>query len=292
MRRVSPECTVTVLVDNRVRAGRPEGAEREAPQGRPPGMLRAEHGLALLLERGGERILFDAGQSGLLLENARAMGVDLSGLSAAALSHGHYDHAGGFAALFAEAPPPRLYAHPGAFRKRYDARGAEIGAGWLPEAARAAGVELVLSEGPLEIAPGVFLSGAVPRANDFEDPGEGLFLDGEGCVPDPVEDDQALIVRCGEGLLVLLGCAHAGVVNTVDYVGDLFPGAGIAAVVGGMHLAGAGPKRIRETAGALEGLGASLVAAGHCTGPGAEAALASQLGERFAWLAVGMRLEL
>ncbi len=267
---------LTFLADNR--------ASREG--------LAAEHGLAVLVERGGSAVLLDTGAGGALLANAAALGVDLSRVGAVALSHGHYDHTGGLDALLEVVPegvPVR--AHPGALVRRYAVRpgpGArEIGFRGGDAARR----RVLASEGAVGIAPGLVLTGRVPRTNGFEDTGGPFFLDPAGREPDLIVDDQSLIAMTGAGNVLICGCAHAGVLNTLAHAAVVAGDDRFVAVVGGFHLGSAGPERIARTVRALEAAGVKRVGPAHCTGEAACAALAEAFGERFLHCSAGTVLE-
>jgi 7,8-dihydropterin-6-yl-methyl-4-(beta-D-ribofuranosyl)aminobenzene 5'-phosphate synthase len=129
------------------------------------------------------------------------------------------------------------------------------------------------------VCDGVRLTGTIPRLTDFESDAGTFFLDPEGREPDPLVDDQAVFVETRAGTVVLLGCAHAGVVNTLRHVESLAPGP-IHAVVGGMHLGAASPERVEATVGALVERGVRHVIPCHCTGLPATAALMGELRDR------------
>jgi len=130
---------------------------------------------------------------------------------------------------------------------------------------------VVVSREPQEIAPGVWLTGEVPRVNGYEDVGGPLFLDEAMRRSDPILDDQSLFLVGREGTVVVLGCAHAGLVNTLEHIRTLTHGAPIHTVVGGMHLLNAGERRLAETVAALRRLGVQRLGPNHCTGPAATA---------------------
>jgi len=136
---------------------------------------------------------------------------------------------------------------------------------------------------------GFFLTGEIPRATSFEDVGGAFFLDEAGTQPDPILDDQALFFDTREGLVVLLGCAHAGVVNTLNHIGRLRPGRRFHVVLGGMHLLTAGPERIICTVEALRALGVERLGPAHCTGAAATARLWSEFPNACTVCSVGSR---
>lgn len=255
--------------------------------------LRVEHGFACWIGTEHGALLFDTGAGGVLVDNARHLGVDLASVSVLVLSHGHYDHTGGVAALVERAGSVRVVAHPafdGPHRSRSTGTDRDIG---LPASARSAldRVAVERRREPLEVLPGVWTTGEIRRVTG-EDAGSRLFADPEGLEPDPVPDDQALVLRHRTGLVVVFGCAHAGVQNTLLHVRGMFPGVPVRGVVGGMHLEHAPAGRVEATLAALDELGDALVAPAHCTGVAARRRIQAGLGDRFREVVVGSRLEL
>ncbi len=260
---------ITILVDNYVRRR---------------GLL-AEHGWSCWVETSICRLLFDTGQGQALLPNASELGIELESTNAIVLSHGHYDHTGALGAMLDLAPAARVFAHPAALEAKYKRAGdghvRAIGLS-IPSADLRArlGARLVATRSPTQICPAVWVTGEVPRVADFE-PGEDSFcLDAAGQQPDALSDDQALIVRTAAGIVVLLGCAHAGVINTLRYAQTLHPGLPLVAVLGGMHLHSVPTQRVTRTLSELSVLGVSRVIPAHCTGLPVLAALASGLPRR------------
>jgi 7,8-dihydropterin-6-yl-methyl-4-(beta-D-ribofuranosyl)aminobenzene 5'-phosphate synthase len=247
--------TVTTLVENSVHAR---------------GLL-AEHGLAFHLQAGRRGLLFDTGQSGLLVDNARKLQVPLRAVEAIALSHGHNDHTGGLKAAREIAPQARLFLHPASLAPKFagnpDGTGRPIGMDAAnATAVRDAPQNVQWTLKPTEILEGIFVTGEIPCANDFEDTGGSFFLDAGCAQPDPLADDQALFFDTPDGLVVLLGCGHAGVVNTLEYVRHLTGGRPIHALLGGLHLLTASSERVERTIAAFRRLALQYLAPAHCTG--------------------------
>jgi len=256
--------------------------------------LLAEHGLSFLIEADEHRVLFDTGQQGIVIHNARALGLSLNDLDAVILSHGHYDHVGGLRPLMEHTQLPRLYAHPFAFCTRY----------LCPknDAARDVGpdptIQKLLAEDddgfqpinqPTVLLDSVGLSGPIPRRTDYEDAGGAFFLDPACTEPDTIPDDLAVYVRTPRGLIVLLGCAHAGVVNTLDHIRRLSAQEPIHAVLGGMHLLNASEQRLAATIDALRRMDIQQIAPAHCTGWQATLRLSEVFGPRCLPCPVGTR---
>ncbi len=244
-----------------------------------PPSFKAEHGLSILIEVEGKSFLWDCGQTDVAVRNARALGINLRSIQGIGISHGHVDHCGGLLAVLEASGPKRIFMHPSALAPRYfrlnEVR-RYIGIPYSRSALEGMSAGLVLSQGPVEVMPGVGLTGEIPRVTDFEGAEPLLYCleDGE-LVPDPFVDDQALVVDTPEGAVVLTGCAHSGVVNILKYV--LKDHARIRAVVGGTHLGLGDKARIPPTLDLLEELDIGKMIFNHCTG----IAVIAQMMERF-----------
>lgn len=246
---------LTVLVENTV-------------QGR--GLL-GEHGWCVHLRTGSGAFLFDTGQSGLLRHNADLLDVDLSQVQAIALSHGHFDHTGGLPTVWQLAPRAKVYLHPAAPKTHYtrnpDGSTRTVGmTGPVRDALREKAALVNFAKVPVEFRPGFYLTGAIPRETGYEDVGGPFVLDEAGAEPDPIADDQALFFDTRDGVVVVLGCGHAGVVNTLRHVRRLTGQRPVHAVLGGMHLLAASPERLDRTLEELRTLGVQRFGPAHCTG--------------------------
>jgi 7,8-dihydropterin-6-yl-methyl-4-(beta-D-ribofuranosyl)aminobenzene 5'-phosphate synthase len=260
------------------------------------GALIAEHGFSALVERGGEKILFDTGQGYALFHNARIMGLDLGRVRKIVLSHGHDDHTGGLAELLRDGSPRDLYAHPDIFNPRSymvpDASPVPIGIPYTRAYLEGLGARFHLSGKPQDIAPGIMTTGEVARRTRFETGDPTLIV---GCEPgggiDPLLDDLSLVVEGESGLLVLLGCAHAGLINILNHVRGMFPEKPVRAVVGGTHLGFSSEEQMAATIEAIAQMGVGKVGASHCTGLDGSARLREALGESFFFAGVGAEIE-
>lgn len=195
--------------------------------------LLAEHGLSFWIEWGQKRILFDTGQGYALKHNAQALGLQLETLGDIVLSHGHYDHNGGLPDALALAHRPRVYVHPQAFAPKFgqNADGSARNVGMPDSTTQALRTHdrLGCVDKPTEIGEGLWCTGPIPRTNDYEDTG-GTFFKDESCRQ---PDDLAIFLETRTGTVVILGCAHAGVINTLHYIRALTENSPIHAVVGG-----------------------------------------------------------
>lgn len=255
-----------------------------------------EHGFAALIEPAGAApLLFDTGQGLTLLHNSRQMNKDLSQLGCVIISHGHYDHAGGLMPLLREYGPKKVYGHPAIFRARHRVR--DTGECWpigIPgerKELELAGADFDLSADFREIEPLIYLTGEVPRATVFETGDQGLYCDCTGQEVDTTPDDQSLVLETDRGLVVIMGCCHAGLVNTLEHVAYTMGRRDVYAVIGGTHLGFCGQEQLGQTISALKSWGVQKVAASHCTGFAASARLSREMPKEFQVALVGYTLE-
>lgn len=243
--------------------------------------LWGEHGVAFSIETPDGSLLFDTGQSGdVLAHNAGLMNIDLGGFDALALSHAHYDHTGGLAQFFSLSQPGiPLYASPDLFRERYSQKEGQakpIGLR-LPQAEVARHVTLRLSVEPTEVMPGVWTTGEISQRLDFEGRSVHHYIRvGETWQADPYRDDLSLVLQTSQGLVLVCGCCHAGLLNTLAHVQGYFKEP-IQAIIGGTHLASAGPEILSHVVTELNNISqgrAPNLYLNHCTGERAQVALA------------------
>jgi len=235
----------------------------------PP--LANEHGLCLWISSKEGQMLFDTGGSGKnLLHNLRHLNFDPSALNAVALSHAHDDHTGGLKALLPHLPPGTpLYAHPTIFRPRYSDHGTgpeERGIDLTQQDLETA-LTLHLSSEPQEIIPGVWTTGEITERPHPEGRSpRHTVIENDKHIPDPYQDDLSLVIQTQEGLFVLCGCCHAGLLNTLQHVQTHWDRP-IIGIGGGTHMLSASENTLRETIAALEALQTlHYVWLGHCSG--------------------------
>jgi 7,8-dihydropterin-6-yl-methyl-4-(beta-D-ribofuranosyl)aminobenzene 5'-phosphate synthase len=245
-----------------------------------------EWGFAALVEADGHRLLFDTGaRPGTVLANARELGIDLSGVTEVVLSHHHRDHTGGLLTLRRELMKDnpkalsRAFVGAGIFLARPRDDGGESNTTIALRAPyEATGGTFVEVAGPTEIFPGAWLTGPVPRTHPERNwSGASRVRTSEGLVEDTIPEDMSLVLDTRKGLVVVSGCGHAGVVNTLEYARGAVRRAPVHAAVGGFHLFAADDAALDWTAGKLRGMGLGHLLGAHCTGIEAVHALRGRL---------------
>lgn len=231
--------------------------------------LISEHGLSFYAEFPSTRVLFDFGPGKDTLANARKLDIPLDTIQYAVGSHGHYDHAGGYPAFVEAGLKAPLVTGKGYFLEKYgveDIRATYLGTGFDEGYLKEKGIRHVECDGLLELAKGVFLVGNFTRRYDFETIPERFKLrDGDGWRPDHFDDEICLVHQLKDGLFVLAGCSHPGILNILSTVEDRFHQP-IIGVAGGTHLMEADEARIRKTLDVMKGFGMKFIGFNHCTG--------------------------
>jgi 7,8-dihydropterin-6-yl-methyl-4-(beta-D-ribofuranosyl)aminobenzene 5'-phosphate synthase len=260
--------------------------------------LTGEHGFSALIEKDGEKILFDTGQGYTLKHNASILGVDFKEINKIVISHGHYDHTGGLIdALY----PPRgveVYLHPDCFGPKYariptpqGERHVFIGIRFKKEFLESSLMaRFIYLKEFKEIAKGIYFSGEIPKQEKYAIKDKRLVVKTEdgSFVEDPFNDDISLLIETQKGPVVLLGCAHSGVVNILRYLSDKTGYKEFYAVIGGTHLGFFPPgESLNHILDELERFSVKLIAVSHCTGPVAAAHCYMRFKDRFEFANVG-----
>ncbi|AEA34471.1 MBL fold metallo-hydrolase [Hippea maritima] len=253
--------------------------------------FRAEHGLSMLIEKDGETVLFDTGQTDALIHNAKLLGVDLSKIDKVILSHGHYDHVGGLKYLL-DYTKPTIYAHPEIFRKRYSKLSDDGNLRYIGiedrEFFEKKGARFVLSEEPIEVAKGIWTSGFVKMTNDFESVDKNFVYEKDGeLIKDEVEDDLSVFIEINGSLFVLFGCAHRGIINIMKQAESTFNKC-ILGFLGGTHLGPADEIQREKTIEALKEMDLRVMGPSHCTGLLMTSKMYCEFGDRVVFNNVGV----
>ncbi len=246
--------------------------------------LLGEHGFSALVEADDFRLLFDTGSGRAIIPNTQSLGLDLSEVNAVVISHGHYDHTGGLPPVLSRMEKVPVYLGEEAWADKFallpDGSERWIGMPAARDLLEKSGARFEMVDGPRELCPGIILTGPIPRTTDFEEVEPILRVKKAGeLLPDPVSEDQALILKGEEGITVLTGCAHAGVVNTLLYAMQLTGASGIHGLIGGFHLLFASEERLDKTVAFFKKAGIKMLAPCHCTGFRALAELHRRVGE-------------
>jgi 7,8-dihydropterin-6-yl-methyl-4-(beta-D-ribofuranosyl)aminobenzene 5'-phosphate synthase len=262
------------------------------------GDLLGERGLSILVETDEKNILFDTGRSISASHNAKLLGIDLSQIDKIVLSHGHSDHTGGLKQVLRRVRKEiEVIAHPDIWAVKYNRREEKekryIGIPFHRQTLESLGARFNLTKEPVRITAHIMTSGEIPMVTDYEEIEPYLQVkEGKRFKPDKLLDDQALIINTEPGLVVFLGCAHHGIINTLYHAQRLTGVKTIYAVLGGCHLMDAAEERVWLTIAALKELRVQRIGVSHCTGLPASAIMAQEFGDSFFFNNAGTKLSL
>jgi len=232
--------------------------------------FQGEYGFAALVAVDEKKFLFDTGSADALIKNAAAGGINLAQIDDLVISHGHFDHTGAVVPFLQTGKNKRVFAHSNIFIPRYVILGEYkrgIGVSFEQQEITSNEAKFIITDDFTEIHPEVFVTGEIPRMNDYEDVGGSFFVeDGDKLIPDKLQDDMSMVINHPEGLIIISGCAHAGIINTIEYAKQKTGQNKIKAFIGGTHLAGASVERMNSTLIALQDLDIEKIIACHCTG--------------------------
>ncbi len=259
-----------------------------------------EHGFSVFIETLRGDYLFDTGSGPTVVPNSLALNKDLRKIERIFLSHGHYDHTGGLPEVLKLRGKVDVHAHPNIFIDRiavHKEEGEEkrrfIGIPYKRTYLEFLGANFILNLEFTEVEKGIFLTGEVPRKTSFEKLDHRLFTEAEGSLcPDPLSDDQSLILDTEKGLVLILGCAHSGMINILHHAIQQTGKDKFHAILGGTHLDFLSPEQLEESIKALKQMEIEKIGVSHCTGMRAASILHQEFGERFFYGCVGSVLEI
>lgn len=251
----------------------------------------AEHGLSIYIEAQGKRILFDAGATNLFAANAANMGIDLGAVDFAVVSHGHYDHTGGFPMFHKINAVAPIYIHRNALRVSYGTEGGPLGEGgvldkepcsisWTDQELKELAEQLMFTDGPVQVSENIKITGTIPYDEGFSPTDYFYHYEGDALVPDDMSHEQCLVIREPEGLYIFSGCSHRGAISALKAGKSMFPGEKVAAFIAGMHLYSAKPADRARVVDEIVAENVETVMPVHCTGIDAICELKLRLGDR------------
>lgn len=245
---------ITVIVDN----------QAEQP-------LISEHGFSLWIETKDRTILFDTGNQHAFLSNGAQLKLDYSTVTDLIISHGHYDHTGGIHDVLERAPKTQIYMHQGAIQPRYSQKNRKAEPVRMPaiswkELDHVSDMAFHWATKPLNLSSTIGITGPIPRKTEYENTGGSFFFDEDCQIPDLIMDDIAMWIQTNEGLAVVVGCCHAGIVNTLEAIMSITGEKRIHTVIGGLHLLNATQDRLQKTVAALNEMKIGTLIPCHCTG--------------------------
>ena len=230
-----------------------------------------EWGFSAMIEADGKRILFDAGsRENTVVQNAKELNINLDNIDNIYLSHNHKDHTGGLITLKKEYPNSFKNAHvaEGIFYSRPNSEGDGNYILSNKNTLENLGIKFIIHKNPTQLVPGLWTTGQVPRKYDEKNwSGVSKMIDSKGnIVEDIIPEDQSLFFDTENGIVLISGCGHAGLANTLDYVQKIIPGRPVYKIIGGFHLLKLNNDKLEWTAKKMREAGVNYFVGAHCTG--------------------------
>jgi 7,8-dihydropterin-6-yl-methyl-4-(beta-D-ribofuranosyl)aminobenzene 5'-phosphate synthase len=262
------------------------------------GDFLAEWGLSILIQADDYNVLLDTGASISAIHNAETLGIDLNSVDKLVLCHGHYDHTGGLReVLRIMKKEVEIVAHPDVWQAKYSKRkneeGKFIGIPFSQNELESLGARFVYSRQPFKINENILTTGEIPMITEYETIDSALMVkENEVLKSDPLMDDRAIIIKTSKGLVIILGCAHRGMINTIYHAQEITGIKDVYAVIGGSHLIGSSEERLWQTIAAIKEINVQKLGLCHCTDLPVISALAQEFREKFLFNRSGSVIEL
>lgn len=258
-----------------------------------------EHGFSAFIETDNGNYLFDTGSGRSIVPNSFTLNKDLKSIRKIFLSHGHYDHTGGLSEVLKMKGNVDVHSHPHVFLDRIAVLKEEgreikrfIGIRYKKRYLESLGAQFVFNKDFIEVEKGLFLTGEVPRQTPFEKPDPRLFSETDGkTTHDLFLDDQSLILDTDQGMILILGCAHSGMINIIHHTINKMGKGKFHAILGGTHLDFLTPEQLEESIRSLKKMEIEKIGVSHCTGMKPAFRLQQEFGDRFFYGCVGSVLE-
>lgn len=256
--------------------------------------LRSEHGLSILIESNGQYVLFDTGQSDCIIHNAKLLNINLEKINKIVLSHGHYDHVGGLKYVLQHSKVP-IIAHPEIFRKRYSKQGDKLRYIGIEDGDFFAhlGAQFEFDTKPAEVIKNIYTTGFVDLKTEFEEVDKNFVYEQNGeYIKDDVPDDLSLVLDLKEGIFIIFGCAHRGIINIINHCEKTF-NKKVIGFIGGTHLGPAGKVQKEKTIEHLRTMQQlNIIGPSHCTGLLMTCTLAKEFTEKILFNNTGTLIDL